>query len=486
MKFFWKIFFSTMIVCICCFSVGSYFLINTSLNASLEQEINVAYELCDIVHYSLNNEFKYIDEQLKNHTNLSKIEKIEAFKEEWIFKTVNAMSINNINGMLSFRISDKKGDTVYSSLRTSFDNKILSNISKNEKGYMLKKSDDEIYIQVVRPTKLLNNQYYIEMIRDVSHIFANQQLQYNMFLKIVIAMIIIGGMFTAVISKMLIIPINRLTKATKKIAAGDFSKRIPIKSKDEFSVLSDNFNIMSDKLEEKISELKHEAQKQELFVASFSHELKTPLTSIIGYSDMLRSRQMDKEKISLCANYIFEEGKRLETLSMRLLEMVVLKKQDIKLKKVSTIDFFNNIKLSMQTILKDSKITFVQEIEPAVISIEPELMKTVCINILDNARKAVGKHGEIVLKGEKTNKGYTISFLDNGKGMAESELDKIMQAFYMVDKSRTRIEGGAGLGLAICDEILKRHKASISFKSKLNEGTCVTIYLKGVEDNEQI
>ncbi len=485
MNFFWKIFFTTMFVSVCCFSVGGYFLINANFQAAMEQEVNVAYDLGDIVHYSLNNELKNLEE-LKAYSSLRKGERGKFVELDWISRKAELMSINNANGIIPFCIVSKDIGILFSSHRYKFNKQIISHLSEQEKGYTLHKTEEGVFLQALRPTKLLNKQCYIEIVKDVTYIFANQQRQYQLFGKIILALLIIGGILTMVISKWLIKPINRLTTATKEIATGNFDKRIAVTSEDEFAVLSQNFNIMSHQLEQKIHELKDEADKQELFVAAFSHELKTPLTSIIGYADMLRSKQMNQAKTSLCANYIFEEGKRLETLSMRLLEMVVLKKQEIKCSKVSTTDFFDNIKSLMLPILYDLQISLVLEIEPALIFIEPSLMKTVCLNLLDNARKALGTKGEISVKGKVINNGYKISICDNGKGMEERDLQRITQAFYMVDKSRTRKEGGAGLGLAICDEILKLHNATISFTSKVNVGTCATITLKGVEDDDQM
>ena len=92
---------------------------------------------------------------------------------------------------------------------------------------------------------------------------------------------------------------------------------------------------MADRLEEMVEELKENSRRQEDFIGSFAHELKTPLTSIIGYADMLRSKKLDQEQVVLSANYIFREGKRLEALSMKLLELIVLGRQDFPLKAVN-------------------------------------------------------------------------------------------------------------------------------------------------------
>ncbi len=95
------------------------------------------------------------------------------------------------------------------------------------------------------------------------------------------------------------------------------------------AVLSRDFNQMAGQLEENIWELEENARRQEEFTEAFSHELKTPLTSIIGYADMLRSIEMSQEDISLSANYIFQQGKRLERLALKMMELTYIDKQEI-------------------------------------------------------------------------------------------------------------------------------------------------------------
>ena len=131
--------------------------------------------------------------------------------------------------------------------------------------------------------------------------------------------------------------------------------------------------------------------------------------------------------------------------------------------------------------MKENQIQFFTKIELGELYIEPDLMKTVCLNLLDNARKAVSENGKIYLKGNRLEKGYQFIIKDNGCGMAAEELNKIKEAFYMVDKSRSRSAGGAGLGLALCDQIIKIHQGTIDFESTLGKGTTVTVVIRSKE-----
>ena len=111
---------------------------------------------------------------------------------------------------------------------------------------------------------------------------------------------------------------------------------------------------------------------------------------------------------------------------------------------------------------------------------EPDLFSSVLTNLLDNARKAMVGEGNIYVLGEHSGTNYRIQVLDNGRGMPEAALRHLTDAFYRVDKSRSRAQGGAGLGLTLCSRILELHGGTISFASREGRGTCVTVELPEV------
>ena len=132
--------------------------------------------------------------------------------------------------------------------------------------------------------------------------------------------------------------------------------------------------------------------------------------------------------------------------------------------------------------LKNSNVSMNGEFESYFVQVEPEILKTVFVNLIDNGRKAIEKNGEINFTGRILADGYEVKVQDNGCGMSKNEISKIKQAFYMVDKSRERKQGGAGLGLAICDEILLLHGFPMIIESEEGVGTIVTVLLKGGAD----
>ena len=146
---------------------------------------------------------------------------------------------------------------------------------------------------------------------------------------------VVSGILSYLISKRITKPIVELSKITEKMASGDYGARAKGKQTGEVGVLINSFNSMADILKENIEELEDSARKQEDFTASFAHELKTPLTAIVGYSDMIRSMDLSEKEIKEYSNYIFSQGKRLEKLSFSLMDLISLDKQNISFEKVN-------------------------------------------------------------------------------------------------------------------------------------------------------
>ena len=153
----------------------------------------------------------------------------------------------------------------------------------------------------------------------------------------------IGGIVALVYAILLVRPIKKMTRSTARISAGDYSVRINSKSNDELGELCNSFNIMVDAVEDSVRKLTESAVQKEEFIDNFSHELKTPLTSVIGYADMIAHKNMTMDQIKHAAQYIVEEGLRLEELSIKLMDLIVLDKQDFVLEELPANDLLQNI-----------------------------------------------------------------------------------------------------------------------------------------------
>jgi signal transduction histidine kinase len=232
-------------------------------------------------------------------------------------------------------------------------------------------------------------------------------------------------------------------------------------------------------LERGIENLENVASRREEFIGSFAHELKTPLTAIIGYADMLRSKEMAPKSRFTAAGYIFSEGKRLEALSLKLMDIIVAGKQEFEPKRFEVGYFIRSVAAVTVPSLSNDGQTLDMRWEPGEIEVEPDLFKTLMINLVDNARKAGHKGDVIELFGKAEDGGYALYVRDHGRGMPREELDRITEPFYMIDKSRSRAQNGAGLGLALCQRIAELHGTRLEYESEEGKGTTVRILLKG-------
>ncbi len=485
MKFFWKLFFSIILVTEFFVGISGYVLIYSSFKNAIEREIETAYQENDMLYFSLNQRITWSVE-MSNITLMWGIP--EEGTENYEEILTEAMSIQTTDSAITVSFSDAEGQVICGSRKKGFDAELVKKLGNQERGYEIRKIDDDYLIHCARYVKLLNQEYFIENYRDITEVFDNQAGYIQTFSMIMGLLFLVGGVVIFIISYWLVRPIHLLSQATRRLAEGDDMKLVQVNSRDEIGQLAEDFNRMAGRLSENMEALKDYARRQEMFVGNFDHELKTPLTSIIGYADMLRSKRMTEEQTVLLANQIVQEGKRLQVMSEKLMQLTVLKRRDFKLRRVSAKYFLTSVYDTVFPAMQADGIRFIGEIQDGKLNIEPDLMKTVCINLLDNARKAIdGKNGQVILSGKSIKGGYEISVSDNGCGIPEGELSKITEAFYMVDKARSRGRGGAGLGLAVCMAIMEVHQGKISFESVQDMGTCVRVVLVEVnrDDTDQ-
>ncbi len=233
-----------------------------------------------------------------------------------------------------------------------------------------------------------------------------------------------------------------------------------------------------------MANLTEAAERREEFIASFAHELKTPLTAIIGYADMLRSREMTPKNRFTAAGYIFSEGKRLESLSLKLMEIIVSGRQGVERRRFDAPYFIREVAAVTVPSLAADGMTLDMRWEPGEVMIEPDLFKTLMINLIDNARKASRRGQTVELFGKNEPGGYAFYVRDHGRGMKKEDIGRITEPFYMIDKSRSRAQNGAGLGLALCQRIAGLHDTALEFTSEPGKGTTVRVFLRGVAPDE--
>jgi len=456
MKFLYKILLWNIVIMAVAFGIGGYSFVEYVFSTSMDREVEQAMDDSSILQFAfetaaLNIPSRY--DMLQDST----IEEIG----------YNLEKSGHGPGRL-LRLSDENKVPLYSSVGFVEGMDFLLEIAEDTRIYRVVAIGDKFYVQTGARMEALDRVLYLETMRDITQVFEERKEGFGVYRKVILIVLACASVVMFVICSWLTKPIRLLTKATKKMTAGDYSYRARVISSDEMGQLTDDFNQMANALENNIEMLEEEVRAREDFIAAFSHELKTPLTAIIGYADMLRSRKLDEEKQFVSANYIYTEGKRLETMAFRLLDIIVTKRFDIEKQSINTEVLFKYLR-ELYGDCETAKILC--QYEPAKIQVDADLLKTVLVNLVDNACKASSEGGRIEIVGRKQEQGYLFAVKDYGVGIPQEECSKITGAFYMVDKSRSRSRNGAGLGLALCVEILKLHNSALCIESKVGEGS---------------
>ena len=318
----------------------------------------------------------------------------------------------------------------------------------------------------------------LTVVYDITSVYQARDDQIKTYHQVLAALLLIGGVAAWFTAYLMTKPLVNVSKTARALSNGDLDARVNPKRHDEIGQLGSDFDNMAERLSDNISELKNSMEHQEMFMGSFAHELKTPMTSIIGYADLLRSDALSPEESQEAANYIFSEGKRLEALSFKLLDLLMMRNQKLKMVPTDMKHMIENLTYHLQPVYRKRGIALQCRCEPGICMAEPDLFGSVIANLVDNSRKAMDHGGNIMIMGDSYNGDYRIRVIDNGRGMPEEAIRHITEAFYRVDKSRSRAQGGAGLGLTLCKEIIDLHNGKIAFASREGNGTCVTVTIK--------
>ena len=338
---------------------------------------------------------------------------------------------------------------------------------------------ERYYLQISGQMTVGSSVMYLDIACDVTQIYADRTDQLAAYTWIFLITILLGALFSWGVAWVLTRPLDRLSRATRAIASGDLSHRVRPGSRDELGMLSRDFNTMAHELEKNVHEIQQNMERQEQFMGSFAHELKTPMTAIIGYADLLRTESLNEEESMNAANYIFSEGKRLEALSLKLLDLLYMNNQALPLQQCDVQQMIGSLIAHLRPVYQEAGIKLQNRSEPGLCMLEPDLVRSLLTNLVDNARKALDNGGNIYVISDWWEGCLRIRVLDNGRGMPPDVLEHLTEAFYRVDKSRSRAQGGAGLGLTLCQRIVQLHRGTIDFSSREGNGTCVTVVLKG-------
>lgn len=453
MKLFHKIFLCFVVVFSMALQVAGFLLINFSYENAIEQEKEFAFQ-----------EFQY---------NKYILQSILYSEPEFFLENEGGDVGIAGNFTVPVAVYGIDGEYLFSNMEVLPGELSFNEYEDDRISFQIYEKDGESYIFVCDYINENGNVMYFITQTDISSVIDNQKGMITYFQRIYLSLLCISFPVIFLLTKVITASIKEVGKAAKKIAGGEYSERIKTKGKDEISELASDFNQMAEQVEEKIEKLSDVARQKEDFAANFAHELKTPLTSVIGYADMLYQRDLPREEVKSAAGYILNEGMRLESLSLKLMDLFVLDKQDFVLERMSVREMFQNLEQGIEPVCRKHGVVLHMDIEEGGIKADYDLFKTAILNLADNAIKA--DCTKLWIIGRQEGDYYQIRMKDNGKGIPPEELGKVTEAFYMVDKSRSRKQHGAGLGMALVSKIVELHKAKIKIESDGKTGTVVSI-----------
>ena len=313
---------------------------------------------------------------------------------------------------------------------------------------------------------------------DLTDVFDARARSLRRFFLLEAAVLAAAGVVAAVLSHRLTRPLALLNRASRRIAAGDYALRTGIHTGDEIGDLSESFDQMAAAVQDKIDALELSVQQREDFMGAFTHELKTPMTGIIGYADLLRTMQPDPAEQREAAGAIFHEAKRLEDLSGKLLKLLHLDEEALTLAPLpldATIT--EAVHAAAPALHKNGGAAIQAPATGLWVLGDADLLCDLLLNLFTNAAKA-GPGGVIELTADAGADTVILTVRDHGCGIPADQLSRITEPFYMVDKSRARKQGGSGLGLALCARIAEAHGTALQFESTPGAGTAVRFVLR--------
>lgn len=269
-------------------------------------------------------------------------------------------------------------------------------------------------------------------------------------------------------------PLKMMSEASRAMARGDFSKRIPVMSDDEIGELSVSFNQMTNSL------VQLEGMRRS-FVANVSHELKTPMTTIGGFIDGILDGTIEPERQNYYLNIVSNEVKRLSRLVHSMLSMAKLESGEFVLRPelFDLRELLCTVVISQEQRIEKQQLEIIGLDEALSVSIkaDKDLIYQVIYNLVDNAIKFTDQNGSINFSLKVENKFVVFKITNTGKGISQSELPFVFDRFYKADKSRSANKNSTGLGLYIVKTIVNTHGGSITVTSKENEFTSFTVTL---------
>lgn len=272
-------------------------------------------------------------------------------------------------------------------------------------------------------------------------------------------------------------PLADLQQAVGQMTEGQYKTRVDVKSNDEIGSLSSAFNQMAEAIQQ-------EDEEKKSFLATVSHELRTPISYVKGYSEAIQSGLIEGQKKEEAMQIITREAARMERLTNEFMQLA--RQDDVEQTEYEPLVLAETIRDAICLVTQQASnkhIEIIQQFDEAlIINGDEQKQKQVWINLLENAIRYSHEASQIILTTTQHNNQAVITIQDFGQGIPAADLPHLTERFYRVNKARSRMDGGSGLGLSIVEQITKQHSGTLKIDSTMGQGTLVTIMLPLMEE----
>lgn len=439
MKIKYKLILTTVLSFILTVNIVAGIAISQYNSLIIEREIRTAENEMNFIINSIENYGKDLQARGGIYNEDSLVSIIEIYKKYYI----------NENISLDYS-DDSSKDSIY--LDTEDGNLIIENrfnVPFEKTSLIFKKSFQDIYgLQ-----KSWNN-FFIKIYLLISGVL------------VVVLMFIIGKIFR---------PLDNLIHQTEEIIFENSNEKIPIITNDEVGELSMKFNVMLDLLNENMETIKESSIQKQWLLDNLTHEMRTPLTSIQGFSEYLMRTNTSEEDRLVALTHINEETNRLKHLINKMFDLMTLKKESLNIEKLESKELFEKIRKVVFQKIKTKDMDLKININAGHFYGDEHLMLVVLTNLTDNAINASENNSTIEITAYSEDDKTIIKISDKGPGIDDKDLPYIFDPFYKSDKNRSATYKGAGLGLSLCKKIMDLHSGSIEIRNRENTG--VDIYI---------
>lgn len=331
--------------------------------------------------------------------------------------------------------------------------------------------DENNIVRLVCVTKLKNNDgnYYIILTRSIQSVYENISTANRLVEVTALILVVLGSIFIYYLSKSITKPILEISQHAKEIAKLNFSKKLNIKYQNELGTLAGAINEISEKLSFSIEGLKNDIDDRKALVRNMSHELKTPISAIKGYTEGLKYAVADTpEKMNRYCDVIILECNKMDYLVKQMLELSVMERVSWQIDKSN---------FQVQQLIDGIQMCFAEQIKVRQIQLTIEkkedfeiygdyhLIERAAFNYFENAIRHINDGGiiKITLKNEKD--GFLFTIFNSGNCIEEDEMNKIWKVFYKTDKARARGSNNFGVGLAIVKANITLHEGEVGVRN---------------------